>query len=74
MANESHDPLSPLFSALADPTRRAVIAALGKGPQPVSALAEPYDMALPSFLKHLDRLEQAGIVRSHKQVRTRPCL
>ena len=73
MANESTDPLSPLFSALADPTRRAVIQALGDGPKPVSTLADTHDMALPSFLKHLDKLEQAGVIRSHKQGRVRTC-
>ena len=73
MANESSDTLTPLFAALADPTRRAVVEALGAGPKPVSALAEPHDMALPSFLKHLDRLEQAGVITSHKAGRVRTC-
>ena len=73
MANESHDTLTPLFAALADPTRRAVIETLATGPQPVSTLAEPHDMALPSFLKHLDRLEQAGVITSEKAGRVRTC-
>ena len=73
MANESTDPLTPLFSALADPTRRAVIRALGDGPQPVSQLAGRHDMALPSFLKHLDKLERAGVIRSRKVGRVRTC-
>ncbi|MEL6452852.1 MAG: metalloregulator ArsR/SmtB family transcription factor [Pseudomonadota bacterium] len=73
MANESTDTLSPLLAALADPTRRAVVEALSRGPAPVSDLAAPYDMALPSFLKHLDKLEKAGVVTSHKQGRVRIC-
>jgi DNA-binding transcriptional ArsR family regulator len=73
MANISSDALTNLFSALSDPTRRAVVEALGHGPRPVSTLAESHDMALPSFLKHLDRLEQAGVIRSHKAGRVRTC-
>ena len=73
MANESSDALSPLFAALADPTRRAVIEALSGGPRPVSHLARDADMALPSFLKHLDKLEKAGVIRSAKQGRVRTC-
>ncbi|HVH08043.1 MAG TPA: helix-turn-helix domain-containing protein, partial [Myxococcota bacterium] len=45
--------LDRVFSALADPTRRAVLRRLGRGPAPVSELAEPFDMALPSFMQHL---------------------
>lgn len=59
------------FRALADPTRRAVIERLGRGPAPVSELARPFDMALPSFVQHLKVLESAGLVRSHKQGRVR---
>ncbi len=73
MANESVDTLTPLFNALADPTRRAVIETLAAGPKPVSDLALPHDMALPSFLKHLDRLEQAGLITSKKAGRVRTC-
>lgn len=72
MANET-DTLTPLFAALADPTRRTVIATLAHGPQAVSALAAHHDMALPSFLKHLDKLEQAGVITSLKSGRVRTC-
>ena len=63
--------LDSFFTALADPTRRAVIERLVKGPAPVSELHEPHDMALPSFLKHLGKLEAAGLVRSVKTGRVR---
>jgi len=73
MANQTQDDLSPLFAALADPTRRAVIKALSSGPRPVSYLAEAHDMALPSFLKHIDKLERAGVIATHKSGRVRTC-
>ncbi|MFQ6550795.1 ArsR/SmtB family transcription factor [Aestuariibius insulae] len=60
-----------VFSSLADPTRRAVIAQLITGPAPVSELHGPHDMALPSFLKHLGKLESAGLIRSEKIGRVR---
>lgn len=63
--------LDEFFSALSDPTRRAVIERLTKGPANVSELHAPHDMALPSFLKHLRKLEQARLIRSEKQGRTR---
>lgn len=59
------------FRALGDVTRRAVIERLGRGPASVSELARPFDMALPSFMQHLQVLEQAGLVTSHKQGRVR---
>jgi DNA-binding transcriptional ArsR family regulator len=65
--------LTEVFSALADPTRRAIVGALGRGPQPVSALAAPFDMALPSFMKHLAVLERSGVIRSRKAGRVRTC-
>lgn len=65
--------LDTLFSALSDPTRRAVIQRLGEGEAAVTTLAAPHDMALPSFLKHLDALERAGLVRSRKEGRKRIC-
>ncbi|WP_420326352.1 ArsR/SmtB family transcription factor [Mameliella sp.] len=67
MANE----LDSFFGAMADPTRRAVIERLVGGPAPVSELHAPHDMALPSFLKHLGKLEAAGLVRSEKRGRVR---
>lgn len=60
-----------MFQALADPTRRAVLQRLSGGGAPVSELAEPFDMALPSFMQHLKVLETSGLVRSHKSGRVR---
>jgi DNA-binding transcriptional ArsR family regulator len=63
--------LSRMFHALADPTRRAVLERLGSGPAAMSALAQPFKMALPSFAQHLDVLEDCGLVRSRKSGRVR---
>ncbi len=63
--------LDAFFGALADPTRRAVIERLTTGPAPVSELHAPHDMALPSFMKHLQKLEAAGLVKSEKAGRVR---
>jgi DNA-binding transcriptional ArsR family regulator len=63
--------LDRVFQALADPTRRAVLERLGRGPAAVSVLAEPFKMALPSFLQHLRVLEECGLVRSKKAGRVR---
>ena len=68
---ERADTLDPVFRALADPTRRAVVEQLGRGPATTSALAEPFAMALPSFTQHLDVLAAAGLVTSSKQGRVR---
>ena len=65
--------LSDVFYALADPTRRSVVSMLGRGPESVSALAAPFAMALPSFMKHLAVLERSGLVRSNKVGRVRTC-
>ena len=65
--------LDSVFHCLSDPTRRAVIAQLTKGPAPVSELARPHDMALPSFLKHLKVLETGGWIESRKAGRVRTC-
>lgn len=67
MANQ----IDSFFAAMADPTRRAVIEQLTKGPAPVSDLAAPHDIALPTFLKHLKKLEAAGLVTSEKKGRVR---
>jgi len=72
MANQSAV-LSDVFYALADPTRRQVVSLLGRGPASVSALAAPFAMALPSFMKHLAVLERSGLIRSNKVGRTRTC-
>ncbi len=66
-------PLSDVFYALADPTRRAIVSVLGRGPETVSALAAPFTMALPSFMKHLQVLEHSGLIRSCKTGRVRTC-
>ena len=63
--------LNRVFQALADPTRRAVLERLGAGSAPVSELAQPFKMALPSFSQHLDVLENSGLVRSRKAGRVR---
>lgn len=63
--------LDRVFQALADPTRRAVLERLSSGPAPVSELAQPFKMALPSFAQHLDVLERCGLVRSRKTGRVR---
>ena len=63
--------LDRVFQALADPTRRAVLERLSSGPAPVSELAQPFEMALPSFSQHLDVLEHCGLVRSRKTGRVR---
>ncbi len=63
--------LDTFFAALADPTRRAVIERLINGPAAVSDLHAPHDIALPTFMKHLSRLEAAGLVRTHKKGRVR---
>lgn len=65
------DRLPDIFGALADPTRLAVVARLASGPASVSELAEPFEMAGPSFLKHLKVLEDASVVTSEKKGRVR---
>jgi len=64
-------PLDDLFRALSHPTRRAVVQRLTLGPASVSELARPFDMALPSFLQHLDLLAECGLVESRKEGRVR---
>ena|SRR5688572_27043693 len=65
--------LNDMFQALADPTRRAVLRRLGKGPASISELAKPFDMALPSFMKHIHFLEASGWIRTRKEGRVRTC-
>lgn len=69
--NLSNTNLNQVFHALADPTRRAVIEQLSRSPASVSELADPFEMALPSFLQHLKVLEESGLVRSTKRGRVR---
>lgn len=63
--------LDAVFHALANPTRRAVVERLTRGPAAVSELAGPFDMAMPSFLQHIRVLEESGLVRSKKKGRVR---
>ena len=65
--------LDTLFHALADPTRRAVLARLSAGPASAGELADPFEMALPSFMQHLKRLEDSGLIETTKTGRTRTC-
>src|SRR4051812_38537243 len=67
------DPLSQKFAALADPTRRAILARLTKGPASVTELAEPFDMGMPAISKHLKVLEAAGLISRGKEAQWRPC-
>jgi DNA-binding transcriptional ArsR family regulator len=69
--NQQAAQLNGVFHGLADPTRRAVLERLSRGPAPVSELARPFPMALPSFLQHLDVLETCGLVKSRKTGRVR---
>ena len=65
--------LAPMFQALADPTRLAMVARLAEGPAPVGELAQPHGMALPTILRHLKVLEDAGLVATRKAGRQRLC-
>ena len=65
--------LDAVFSALSDRTRRSVIQRLGSGPASVGDLARDYEMALPSFLKHIRALETCGLIRTRKTGRVRSC-
>src|SRR3569623_1063263 len=65
--------LDQIFSALADPTRRAIVMRLCAGEASVGELANPFDMALPSFMKHIHVLETSGLVLSEKSGRVRTC-
>lgn len=65
--------LDKAFSALADPTRRAIVSYLCEGPKSVSELSEPFELALPSLLKHVQVLEQSGLISSEKTGRIRTC-
>ena len=67
------DHLSLTFSALADPTRRAILARLATGEASVTELAEPFDMSLPAISKHLKVLEHAGLITRGRDAQWRPC-
>jgi DNA-binding transcriptional ArsR family regulator len=67
------DPLSATLSALADPTRRAILARLAEGQATVNELAEPFAMSLPAVSKHLKVLERAGLIERSRAAQWRPC-
>ena len=65
--------LDEVFAALADPTRRAVVGVLGRGPASVGQLAQSAEMTLPSFMKHVHTLERCGLIHTAKSGRVRTC-
>ena len=67
------DQLSNTFAALADPTRRAILARLSRGETNVTELAEPFEMTLPAITKHLKVLERAGLITRGREAQWRPC-
>lgn len=67
------DPLSVTFAALADPTRRAILARLARGEATVTELAAPFDMSLPGISKHLKVLQRAGLIEQGRHAQWRPC-
>jgi len=67
------DRLTSTFAALADPTRRAILARLVAGEASVTELAEPFEMSLPAVSKHLKVLERAGLIRRGREAQWRPC-
>jgi len=69
----STDPLSTTFAALADPTRRAILARLATGEATVTELAAPFDVSLPSISRHLKVLQRAGLIEQGRQAQWRPC-
>ncbi|HKR66038.1 MAG TPA: metalloregulator ArsR/SmtB family transcription factor [Thermoanaerobaculia bacterium] len=73
MVDSGTDPLSQTFAALADPTRRAILARLTEGEASVTELAEPFDMSLPAVSKHLKVLERAGLIARSRDAQWRPC-
>ena len=68
-----HDPLSTTFAALADPTRRAILARLATGEATVGEIAEPFRVSLPAISRHLKVLENANLIVRHKQAQWRRC-
>jgi len=71
--NVTQDYLSSTFSALADPTRRAILARLASGDASVTELAQPFDMSMPAISKHLKVLERAGLISRGREAQSRPC-
>jgi len=70
---QTQDELSTTFQALADPTRRAILARLAQGEATVGELAEPFDLSLPGISKHLKMLQRAGLITQGRKAQWRPC-
>jgi DNA-binding transcriptional ArsR family regulator len=70
---QSADALSATLSALADPTRRAILARLAKGEATVGEIAEPFDISMPAVSRHLKVLEAAGLISREREAQWRPC-
>jgi DNA-binding transcriptional ArsR family regulator len=73
MTTATADPLSTTFAALADPTRRAILARLAEGESSVTEIASPFEMSLPAVSKHLKVLERAGLIERGREAQWRPC-
>jgi len=73
MSPTATDRLSVIFGALADPTRRAILARLAEGEATVNQIAEPFEMTLPAVSKHLKVLERAGLISRGQHAQWRPC-
>jgi DNA-binding transcriptional ArsR family regulator len=69
----TQDQLSSTFSALADPTRRAILSRLSSGGASVTEIAQPFDMSMPAISKHLKVLERAGLITRGRDAQSRPC-
>lgn len=70
---QTPDPLSQTLAALADPTRRAILARLSNGPATVNEIAAPFDISLPAISRHLKVLESAGLIARGREAQWRPC-
>jgi DNA-binding transcriptional ArsR family regulator len=73
MTTRTADRLDEAFMALADPTRRAIVARLARGDATVTELAEPFSISMPAISKHLKVLERSGLISRSRQAQTRPC-
>ena len=73
MSKVAEDKLSVTFAALADPTRRAILARLAQGEASVTELAKPFDLSLPGISKHLKVLQRAGLITQSRNAQWRPC-
>jgi DNA-binding transcriptional ArsR family regulator len=73
MVKQKADRLSTVFTALGDPTRRAILTRLAKGEAMVTELAEPFKLSLPAISKHLKVLQRAGLISQSKKAQWRPC-